>query len=82
MPQEQRLIPLVLFKREPGQAMATGNSAAWICVCRQPLPLLGHSGSLKGVAPDTRIDCPACGRRYFVVPDGKDRGPVLEVREI
>jgi len=26
--------------------------------------------------------CPDCGRRYFVVPDGKDRGPTLEVREI
>ena len=82
MPQEQRLVPLILFKREPGQAIATGNNAAWICACRRVLPLLGCSGAVKGAALNTRVDCPDCGRHYFVMPEGKDRGPVLEVREV
>ena len=82
MPQEQRLVPLILFKRAPGQAIASGNNAAWICACRRVLPLVGRSGWLTGAALDTRVDCPDCGRHYFVVPEGKDRGPVVEVREI
>lgn len=82
MPQDQRVVPLVLFKREPGQAVATGNNAAWICVCRRALPLIGRTGSVKGVTETTRVYCPDCGRRYFVVPDGHDRGAACEVREV
>jgi hypothetical protein len=82
MPQEQKIVPLVLFRREPGQAVATGNNAAWICVCRRALPLVGRSGSMKGVDLKTRVVCPDCGRRYFVVPDGKDGAAALEVREV
>ena len=76
------MVPLILFKREPGQAIASGSSAAWICACRRVMPLVGRSGSVKGAALNTRVDCPECGRHYFVVPEGKDRGPVVEVREI
>jgi hypothetical protein len=82
MPQKQIVIPLVLFKREPGQAIATGNNAAWICACRRALPLIGRSGSIKGVALNTRVDCPDCGRHYFVVPNTYDRAAALEVREV
>jgi len=82
MPQEQRIVPLVLFKREPGQAVSTGSNAAWICVCRRVLPLIGRTGSLKGVAQATRVVCPDCGRGYFVVPDGDDQAAALEVREV
>ena len=82
MAQEQRIVPLVLFKREPGQAVSTGNNAAWICVCRRVLPLIGGAGSVKGVAEGTKVVCPDCGRGYFVVPDGYDRAKALEVREV
>lgn len=82
VPQEQRIVPLLFFRREPGQAVATGNHAAWICVCRRAMPLVGLSGFVNGPSQATLIQCPDCGRRYFVVPDGKDRGVVREVREI
>ena len=82
VPQKQNIVPLVLFRRAPEQAMATGNNAAWTCVCRRALPLVGRSGSVEGVSQTSRVDCPDCGRRYFVVPDGPDGGGVLEVREV
>jgi hypothetical protein len=28
------------------------------------------------------IECPDCQRKYFVVPEDKDRGRVIEVQEI
>ena len=82
MAQEQRIVPLVFFKREPGQAVSTGNNAAWICVCRRVLPLIGRTGLVKGVAEATRVVCPDCGRGYFVVPDGYDQAAAREVREV
>jgi len=82
MPQEQKVIRLVVFRREPGQAVSTGSSAAWICVCRRALPLVGCAGSVKGVDLRTRVDCPDCGRRYFVVPDSNRQAAALEVREV
>jgi hypothetical protein len=82
MPQQQHIVPLVIFKREPGQAMATGDHAAWICVCRRALPLIGRTGALKGVIEATKVVCPDCGRGYIVVPDGHDQAAVREVREV
>jgi DNA-directed RNA polymerase subunit RPC12/RpoP len=82
MPQPQRTVPLILLRREPGLAVATGSSAAWTCVCRRSTPLIGCTGALKEITEPTRVVCPDCGRRYFVVPDGKDNGPALEVREV
>jgi hypothetical protein len=46
------------------------------------LSLLGRSGSVKGAAENTRVDCPDCGRRYFVVPDGYDQAAAGEVTEV
>ena len=63
------------------QAVVTGNNAAWLCICGRTLPLVGRSGSLKGVSEGTRIDCSDCHHRYSVVPEGKDQGAVKEVRE-
>ena len=82
MAQEQRIVPLVLFRREPEQAVATGNSAAWVCVCRRVKPLIGRSGSAKGVTEKTAVCCPDCGRRYFVVPEDDRRTAVREVQEV
>jgi DNA-directed RNA polymerase subunit RPC12/RpoP len=46
------------------------------------MPLIGRTGAIKGISEPTGVVCPDCGRRYFVVPDGKDKGPTLEVREV
>ena len=82
MPQEQKVIPLVLFRREAGQAVSAGKNAAWICVCLRALPLVGRTGEVEGMSLKTRVDCPDCGRRYFVVPDGDNRAQAIEVREV
>lgn len=80
--QEQRLVPLVLKSGEVKQAVATGNNAAWRCPCGRVLPLVGRSGSVKGASENTKVECPSCGRAYFVVPDGYDQAGALEVREV
>jgi hypothetical protein len=82
MPQEQRQIPLRLSNGVQKIAIAFGNNAAWLCICERMLPLLGRTGSVKGVAENTRIDCPDCERRYFVLPDGYDQAAAREVIEI
>lgn len=82
MPQQQKPIPLIMLNAQNRQAVSTGNNAAWLCICGRSLPLVGRSGSLKGVSEGTRIDCPDCRHRYFVVPEGKDQGAAKEVREV
>lgn len=73
---------LMLKSGEVKQAVATGNNAAWLCPCGRGLPLVGRSGSVKGVSENTEVECPSCGRAYFVVPDGYDQAAALEVREV
>jgi len=82
MPQQQHLVRLILRDGQQRQAIATGNNAAWVCECGRVLPLIGRSGTRAGASEGTRVDCPDCGRHYFVAPADKDRGAVLEVREI
>ncbi len=82
MAQEQRQIVLKLASGEQKHATAVGNNAAWLCICGRALPLLGRSGSLKGAAENTRVDCPDCQRHYFVAPDGYDQAAAREVTEI
>ncbi len=82
MGQQQKIVPLILKTGETKQAAATGNNAAWLCQCGRALPLIGCSGSVKGVSDSTRVECPSCERSYFVVPDGRDRAAAVEVREM
>lgn len=82
MTQTQTAVDVQLKGGRKSKAIATGNNAAWICVCGRADPLLGRSGSIKGVSEGSRIDCPNCGRKYFVVPVGKDQGAVLRVIEV
>ncbi len=82
MPQTQTTVDIQFKDGRKSKAIATGNNTAWICFCGRAEPLLGLSGSTKGVSDGFRIDCPDCGRRYFVVPDGKDQGAVLKVIEV
>ena len=83
MPQEQRLIPLVLFRRAPGQAVGTGDHAAWICVCRRGQPLLGRVAPGQAVLETLKVKCPDCGRGYVVVSAGSGKQfQAVEVREV
>ena len=82
MPQTQNIVNVELKRGRKSRGIATGNNAAWLCACGHPEPLLGRSGSLSGVSDSTRVDCTKCGRKYFVVPNGKDQGVVLKVVEV
>ena len=82
VPQEQRIIPLVLFRRAPGQGVGTGDHAAWICVCRRGQPLIGRAGPAQGVLESAKIVCPDCGRAYVVVADEPNGKKATEVREV
>lgn len=82
MSQKQREIDLILLNGETRRAAATGNNAAWLCVCDRELPLLGRTGSLVGVSEGTRVDCPGCRRCFRVVPEDKNMGRARVVTEI
>jgi len=82
MPQAQRIVDVVLKDGSKSRGIATGNNAAWICVCGRADPLLGRTGSILGVSPGARVDCPSCGRKYFVAPSEKNQGPVKRVLEV
>jgi hypothetical protein len=82
MSQKQRVVDLVFLDESKRKAVATGNNAAWRCECDRGLPLIGCSGSKQGPSAGTTVECPECKRKYFVVPADKNRGRVVEVREI
>ena len=82
MTQAQNIVAVEMLDGAKSKAIATGNNAAWICVCGRPEPLLGRTGSLKGVSEGSRVDCPKCQRKYFVAPAGKDQGAVLKVVQV
>ena len=79
MPQTQSSVPLLLLGGQQLRAVATGNNAAWNCICGELL--LGRSGLSRGVTDGFRIDC-ACGKRYFVVPSAGDQSSVARVEEV
>ena len=77
MPQEQRIVTLILKESSEGEAVATGNNAAWLCPCGYERPLLGCSGTSEGL----RVDCPVCDRTYFIIPEAGPRTSVVRVEE-
>ena len=82
MPQKQRIVDVELKSGKILKAIATGNNAAWICVCKRKSPLLGRTGLVDHFADGFRVDCPDCKCSYYVIPDGKDQGAVLKVIEV
>jgi hypothetical protein len=82
MAQEQRIVPLILMDGSRLEAIATGNNASWLCVCRRSQPLVGRSGLVSRCTDGTRVECPDCGRSYWVIPAGGDRKRVLKVEEV
>ena len=83
MAQAQKVVPVDMLEGAPSHAIATGNNAAWICVCRKhPDPLIGRTGSLNGPTPAMIVECPKCNRKYFVEPVEKSQGAVGRVVEV
>lgn len=82
MSQKQKIVEVVLKSGKTSKAIATGNNAAWICLCGRKDPLLGRSGLVDRLVDGFRVDCPDCSCRYHVIPDGKDQGAVLNVSEV
>jgi hypothetical protein len=82
MPQEQRQIALMLTNGEKKTAIATGNNAAWICICGGELPLIGRTYSVKDPPENEQVHCPSCHQKYYVVPEGSSQKRAIEVRQI
>jgi hypothetical protein len=83
MPQSQRIVRLVVQGESPRQAVATEDAAAWMCPCGYGLPLIGRWGLGAGVRDDLRVDCPACGRGFFVrQEDNQDYRMALRVEQV
>lgn len=82
MSQKQHRIRLILLNHEEREAIATGNNAAWCCQCGRRQPLIGRSGGRSSISDGLKVYCPDCARCYFVVPEDKDFGRALEVREL
>lgn len=79
---EQKKVTLRHKNVPIGLAIATGNNAAWLCVCEYEFPLIGRTGSIEGPTEGTSVKCDECGRRYYVVPEDKSQGRVKEVIQI
>ena len=82
MGQEQKAIPVAFKNGEKGEAVSTGNNAAWHCRCSKKTLLIGRSGALKGPTDGTVVQCSTCGSRYFVEPLAKDQGAAQRVSEL
>ncbi len=82
MSQKQRIVEVELKSGKISKAIATGNNAAWLCMCGRKEPLLGRAGQVDRLAGGFRVDCPDCKCGYYVIPDGKDQGAVLKVIEV
>ena len=79
---EQRAIPLRFLDGSTGEAVCTGNNAAWHCVCSSQALLIGRSGLEGGVTENFRVDCPRCLKSYFVVPEAHSQSRAARVEEV
>ncbi len=74
--QKQKDIEVRMLDRSVRDGVATGNNAAWLCVCGREKPLIGRSFQNQGV------QCPNCNKIYQISPEnGKDQGRVDYVQE-
>jgi hypothetical protein len=80
--QLQRTISVLFLDGSKKNAVATGNNAAWVCSCPNPLPLIGRSGKYNSITNGYVVLCPCCERSYYVLPEGKDYGRASKVKEI
>jgi hypothetical protein len=82
MPQQRREVTLLLLSGEKRTGIATGNNAAWHCVCSGKTLLIGRSEESKNMAVSSRVDCPSCQRQYYVISVGPKLGAVREIIEV
>jgi hypothetical protein len=81
MPQPQQSIALVFVNNPPATGIASGNNAAWICTCDRKNPLVGHS--CDPLKPENdRVDCPNCGKKFFVIGESARFSKAIEIREV
>jgi len=70
-------VPVEFKDGTKGIGRANGNNAAWLCVCGDPLPLLGRT-VVFGKPSET--SCPSCTRRFRVQkPKAKPIKAVFEL---
>ncbi len=85
MAQEQKDIEVRMLDRSVRYGVATGNNAAWLCVCGREKPLIGRSYqpiSKDPPSPKQVVQCPNCNKIYQISPEnGNYQGRVDYVQE-
>ena len=81
MPQPRSSFDFVTHNGTRVQVMASGNNAAWHCVCNDKPLLVSHTCS-QDRAENDRVDCPVCGRQYFVIGEGARFSKVIKIEEV
>lgn len=82
MAQIRNIIPLVFQVAPQGEAIATGNNAAWHCICDKKPIQIGRTGLLGRITEGYVVECLECGARYFVEPRDHDQDVATRVIEI
>ena len=75
MAQVQAEISITFLDGHQAVAAATGNNAAWLCLCHRPIPLLGYSDSEEPASVAAIVECPKCRRRYRVIAPALKKVP-------
>ena len=68
-------VPVLYLDGTRSTAQAEGNNAAWLCPCRDPLPVLGRCYYAYGHIPHT---IHTCGRKYRVYPNANKQTDRVE----
>ena len=80
--QEQRTVQLKMRDNSIRSAIATGNNAAWLCVCGYEKPLIGRTFQAKPKITQF-VECENCHKRYHLYPEnGESQKKVEFVREV
>ncbi|MEM9753539.1 MAG: hypothetical protein AAF916_09155 [Planctomycetota bacterium] len=81
LPPRDAAVPLRLLNGSQRRAVVKGFTAAWLCDCGHPEPLLGTADAADSASVCHLTDCPACGKRYRVVAKRRRSRPMY-VEEI
>ena len=81
MPQPRSNLDFVTHDGNRVMASVSGNNAAWHCVCDERPLLLGHTCS-QDKGDNDRVDCPLCGRQYFIIGEGARYSKVVKIEEV
>ncbi|MEM1099033.1 MAG: hypothetical protein AAGH92_09615 [Planctomycetota bacterium] len=81
LPPSDAAVPLRLLDGSQRRAVVKGFTAAWLCDCGHPEPLLGTADAADSASACHLTDCPACGKLYRVVAKRRRSRPIY-VEEI